>query len=327
MFAYLTLSALLAITQASSAPFLDDAVVATRAADGTLQVTAAPGLTPASQFETGSIGKWACTIAVLRMVDDGKLSLDDRISQLLPAFSGPNADDIRLQDLLANRSGLSDGLMPAVREDAGAVLSLQIDAVGAANRFAAEPSEVKAGSAYAYDLVNWILVQAILERASGAPIATLMDEVLFGHNAANLPDSFIADGQTPFDDAPDTAGPAQPLPAWLGCAGGMVTTPVDLLAFVDWVATEGLSPESLARLQRITTPEEDYGLGGQLRIDDELDETLFWLSGSNGPYKSRVAYRPSTSEAIAIMSAAGDSNPLYETAMNWLSAIKADGGH
>ena len=312
------MKALLLALSALAGPGLDDLSVATRDRDGTIGAAASPGLSPATQFQAGSISKWACTVAVLRLVDRDRMTLDDTVGALLPTFEGP--PDIRLRDLLANRSGLADGLGPAMQaEGQDAILARDEDAMTAANAYAAGPAVAAPGRAYSYDLVNWILVQAILEAQSGEPIATVMDLELFGPDEANLPDTFIATGAPPLDHAPHIDGPTGALPRWAGCAGGMVTTPTDLVRLMDWTATGAISDDSLAALTTVTTPEEGYALGGSIRRDQDMHTTWFWLSGSNGAFKSLAAYRLDTREGFAAMDAVNDVGRLEEARDLWLA--------
>lgn len=51
----------------------------------------------------------ATTTAIMILYDQGKLRLDDRVSQHLPAFSGGAKDEVTIQQLLEHRSGLPAG--------------------------------------------------------------------------------------------------------------------------------------------------------------------------------------------------------------------------
>lgn len=317
------------IAAASLLPTVQNSSVAQRDADGAILAAAAPGLSPATQFQAGSISKWACSVAVLRFVDRERFLLDDRVVDVLPGFSGP--EEVRVRDLLANRSGLADGLMPALRSDGpAAVLARDYDALDAANAFAAGEAASPRDTAFSYDLVNWILVQAILEYQSGEPISAVMESELLGPDEADLPDTLFASGVPALEDAPEVAGEAMPLPSWLACAGGMVTTPSDLLKLMDWVAHHSLSADSLDALTHVTSPEEHYALGGRVRRDEETGALYFWLSGSNGPFKSRAGYRIDTREGFAAMNAADDWEVLVAAKEAWFETVRAhspsDGG-
>ena len=309
----------LAFVAPASQPVVpEDSSMALRERDGTLRAAAAPGLSPATQFQAGSIAKWVCTVAVMREVDAGRLSLDDRLGTLLPAFGGPQ--NVRLVDLLANRAGLNDGLSAAMREEGrDAILARNESAIEAANAYGSAKPISAPGKAYSYDLVNWMLVQAILER-DGKPLGESLAETLFGPEAANLPDTYILTGEQRLDHASPIVGQTGPLPRWASCAGGLVTTPSDLIRFIHWAVSEGLSAPSLAAMKRVRTYEENYALGGQIYEESATGEKLFWLSGSNGAFKSRAVYRPSTGEGIAAMNSVGDFDRLEVAIDAWMGA-------
>ena len=62
--------------------------------------------TPQTRFNVGSIGKLFTRTAVAQLAEQGKLSLDDKLSKYLPDF--PHADSITLAMLCAHRSGVGD---------------------------------------------------------------------------------------------------------------------------------------------------------------------------------------------------------------------------
>lgn len=312
----LALASLFVAAPAAAQDVVSDSVVATRSDDGTIRAVAAPNLTPATQYYAGSIAKWACSVTALRLEKQGVLSLDESVAELLPSYRGAGRRSITLRHLLSNRAGLVDGLMPAIRDDIAAVLALDIDAAAAANRFASGDPVAAPGTAWSYDLVNWILVQAILEHRADAPIAAILDRQLFGPEAADLPATLIATRSLILDDAPTVSGEVLPAPGWLACAGGMVTTPVDLVRLLEWVYGEALDEDQVEQLFAVTTPEEGYTLGGRVWLDE--DHQLVWLSGSDGAFKSRAAYDTKSGRAFAAMTASDDYDRLEKARTAWV---------
>ena len=271
---------------------------------------------PGALYEAGSIGKFACTIAVLRLTDRDMVSLDDTIGRLLPQFAETPIAPITLRQVLASRSGLADGLMPAVREDPRSALETP-DAMTAIDRFATGPLAFPPDSQWSYDLVNWIVVQAVLEKVAGLPVDELLErEVL---RPAGMGSSRIFVGRLRNGaDAP--ASDAPPLPGFLTCAGGLGTTPGDLVALARFPHMGGLSAKSLAELTTVHTPDEGYTLGGRFvwEDDDPAKRMLSWQSGSNGPYKSLVTYDPSSDTAFAAMTTTGDSTEIEDARARWM---------
>lgn len=269
-------------------------------------------------FEAGSIGKFACTIAALRLSDKGLFALDDPVATLLPELAETPIAKVTLRQLLQSRSGLADGLLPAFGRDPGAVMRTP-DALSAARKYAAGDLAFKPGSAWSYDLVNWVVVQAILEAQTGDRIAAILErEVLkpAGMGQSRIFTMTIGEG------AQKPTQAVRPMPVFLTCAGALATTPPDLIALARFPHHGGLSASSLLALQAVATPEEAYALGG--RFQTVAGQWLSWQSGSNGAYKSLVTYDPSSDTGFAAMTATGDSAALDAARSAWLSKQKSD---
>lgn len=68
-------------------------------------------VTPQTIYDVASITKaLGTTPAVMLMVGDGKLKLEDKVEKHLPAFAGSAVGGIRIRDLLLHQSGLPAGL-------------------------------------------------------------------------------------------------------------------------------------------------------------------------------------------------------------------------
>ena len=89
--------------------------------------------------------------------------------------------------------------------------------------------------------------------------------------------------------------------------------PSDLIRLQQFVHGGGLSPSSLAAIQTIATPDEDYALDGRL---------LDWKTGSNGPYKSLSIYEPERKIGFAAMTAQNDWAAIEQARDEWLERTK-----
>ncbi|NRA30342.1 MAG: serine hydrolase, partial [Parvularculaceae bacterium] len=136
-------------------------VYAEREANGVLRSSAEGRGRIGAPYQSGSIAKYACTLAAIRLQSAGRLSLDAPVRTLLPGFDNPLADDITLRLLLQNRTGIADGVVAALRSDP-TLPSQSIPALEAANRFSAGVDGDAPGTAFSYVNSNWIVVQAIL---------------------------------------------------------------------------------------------------------------------------------------------------------------------
>lgn len=129
-------------------------------------------LTPDSPYFLGSISKTYTAVTVLRLAEEGRLSLDDRVARFLPAF--PRGDEITVRHLLEHTSGLKDFYMYLYyRPDRQEMIDLvtkewsQDELLALSGRFG---HWFDPGSDWAYSNVNYYLLGVIVERAGGEPL-------------------------------------------------------------------------------------------------------------------------------------------------------------
>lgn len=118
---------------------------------------AAPPLTTAAVFDVASLTKvFATTPAIVKLLDEGRLSLLDPLSRWFPEFEG---SEITILNLLTHTSGLHD-----VGLDRVAPMQSAID------RAAAQIGKVPTGSRFLYADINFILLGELVRRISGLPL-------------------------------------------------------------------------------------------------------------------------------------------------------------
>lgn len=120
----------------------------------------------------GSITKTYTAVTVLRLAEEGRLSLDDTLDRFLPAF--PEGSKITLRHLLAHTSGLKDFyLYLYLRPDRQEMIELvtkrwsQEELLALSARFG---RYFDPGSGWDYSSTNYFLLGVIIERASGLPL-------------------------------------------------------------------------------------------------------------------------------------------------------------
>lgn len=310
--------ALCLVTTPSSAQDAPPAYTYATLSDGQFDRGDIGDVTSGATFQAGSIAKFACSVAALSLADQGRLELDAPIAALLPDLELGEAGQVTLRQVLQNRSGLRDGLMPAVREDLQGTLAIA-EPTEAIRRFVAGDLARAPGEAFAYDHVNWIVVQAVLEQASREKLETLLQRLVLRPAGMEHSEVFSRQlgegGQIPTEDA-------MPMPGFLQCAGGLASRPLDLIGLLRFTYKGGLSARALNQLTSVTTPEENYALGG--RIHEHEGSIWSWQTGSNGPYKSIAIYDPVSDSGFAAMTATGDWAPMQAARDEWLAALSPD---
>jgi D-alanyl-D-alanine carboxypeptidase len=142
-------------------------------ASGYADREAARPMTPDTPYFLGSITKIYTAVTVLRLVEEGRLSIDDTLDRFLPTF--PEASRIRVRHLLAHTSGLKDFYMYLYfRPDREEMIELvtkpwsKEELLELAGRFGRwfDP-----GTDWAYSSTNYYLLGVIVEQVSGLPLA------------------------------------------------------------------------------------------------------------------------------------------------------------
>ncbi len=130
----------------------------------------APVVTPATRYDLASLTKvCATTPAVLRLVADGVVSLDDPVAKWLPAFTGTGKDRVTVRHLLAHQAGL-----PAYERYYKTLRGKEAIVAAAC----AEPLMSEPGSGVVYSDVGFVLLMAIVERASGEDFAAFVQRAV-----------------------------------------------------------------------------------------------------------------------------------------------------
>jgi D-alanyl-D-alanine dipeptidase/CubicO group peptidase (beta-lactamase class C family) len=219
---------------------------------------------PSTPYRAGSITKLFTAIAIMQLVEAGKLDLDQPISRYLPELDYPST----LRQILAHRSGI-------VREP------------GRGHYFDTQPTSFKQvtaslrgvkliyppGTTTKYSNAAYTLLGDVIERTTNQTYADYLQQHLFtplGLAATrlslpkDLPPSIMwtTDGRT---------FPAPTFELGLVSAGNLVTTTEDLLRFARWLMRDDTRPV----LKRTTLDEmwqpqaggENFGLGFQLNAE------------------------------------------------------------
>jgi D-alanyl-D-alanine carboxypeptidase len=207
-------------------------------------------------FNIGSVTKVFTAVAIGQLVDQGKVALDDPLTKYMPTYPKPIGDQITVAMLLAHTAGTGDYLDDPgylrIRDSFESVPEL----IGAVNT-GVLPGRVP-GKTFAYSNTGYLLLGAVIEKASGRDFYDYMDNEVFAkagvaagflHNTEDeRSDRGFALGYKPDDSTNWSTLPVRGTPA----TGAYATAP-DLLSFHKALATGALvKPETLKRL--VITP-------------------------------------------------------------------------
>jgi CubicO group peptidase (beta-lactamase class C family) len=270
-------------------------------------------VTPDTKFRLGSADKMFTAVAVLQLVQAGKLSLDGTVGQYLPAYPNKDIAKATIRQLLTHSGGTGDIFGPEFDKQR---LSLKThdDYV---RLYGARGPDFPPGTDYRYSNYGFLLLGDIIEHVTGRSYYDYVDAHVFApagmHDTGSLPEDVavsgrahaytMAAGATTWSDAAGT------LPYRGTAAGGGYSTAGDLLKFARALRSGKLLPPALlAEATRKQTPwygygffvAEDegvpaYGHGGgapgmnaELRIYPSLDEVVVALGNLDPPEATRL---------------------------------------
>jgi uncharacterized protein YbbC (DUF1343 family)/CubicO group peptidase (beta-lactamase class C family) len=242
-------------------------------------------------FDLASLTKVvATTSAVMQLVEQGRLKLDETVAHYWPAFAAHNKGAVTVRQLLAHTSGLRPDLdtnPPWMGEDAGLKLVL-------AERLQTDP-----GTCMVYSDINFIVLGELVRRVSGMPLPEYARRRIFEplgmRDSGFLPPASLrpriaptelrGDGSMMRGQAHDPI--AHRMGDWAGHAGAFGTAD-DLVKMAQAIlrsapgsATKSswLRPDTLAQMAHLQSPDtQAYWRGLGWSLDAPL-----WANRENGP--------------------------------------------
>jgi len=122
-------------------------------------------------FDMASLTKViATTTAVMQLVEQGKIRLNDPVAKYLPEFAQNGKQDITVRQLLTHYSGLAPDLDLATPWE-GKQTAYQLAFV--------EPPETTPGSGWVYSDINFIVLGALVEKVSGETLDAYAEKHIF----------------------------------------------------------------------------------------------------------------------------------------------------
>jgi CubicO group peptidase (beta-lactamase class C family) len=255
-------------------------------------------------FAVGSITKQFTCAAAYMLAEEGKLSLDDKLSKYYPNL--PRAGDITLADLGAHVSGYPD-YYPLDFSDERVRHPIKVDELLAkyANKVDFEP-----GTRFSYSNTGYILLGRAVEKATFMPLGEFMRVRFFGP---------LGMGHTWYEPKEGSPGLARgygsfelgdPEPAereasgWLGAAGGIYAS-ANNLALWDLALMDGkvLKPETLRKMATPYALKNGHptGYGCGLSMGQVHDETVYSHGGEVNGFLAYNVMIPRTHSALILM--------------------------
>src|SRR5215203_4203402 len=155
--------------------------------------------TPDTRFPVLSITKTFTSTVILKLQDEKKLSVNDKLTAYFPDY--PNGSKITIHHLLTHSSGIYNYTGDVGTEDS-AIVNHPVSKDRVISQFRDKPLDFPPGKHYSYNNSGYFLLGLIIEKVTGKPYETVVREYIFnplammqsGFDFINLPKTIKAQG-------------------------------------------------------------------------------------------------------------------------------------
>ncbi|MEP6802416.1 MAG: serine hydrolase domain-containing protein [Acidobacteriota bacterium] len=284
------------------------------------------------RYAIGSISKQFTAAAVLLLVEDHKLSLDDPVSRFLPSLT--RSGEVTVRQLLSHTSGYQD-YWP---QDFVPPFMLEpTSAQGILDRWAKKPLDFEPGSAWQYSNTNYVIAGLIIEQAGGMPLFQFLKTRLFAPlgmaSVASIDSDRLGDtdsvGYLRYALGPPRVAPKEGR-GWLFAAGELAMSAPDLARWDTAVLERRiLAPESWRAMQTEVVLANGlgtrYGLGVNVVSSD--GHRILSHGGEVSGFTAHNAVFPDDGVAICVLvnqDAVGASSTIADRVAPLLFGGRAD---
>ena len=195
-------------------------------------------MTPDTQLYVASLSKGFTALAVMQLVEEGKIGLDEPVRAYLSDFTTNDrrlSDQITVRELLNQTSGLSDAGFPAYTLPQPDSLGERVESLRDA-RLVSKP-----GTEFHYTDPNYAVLARVVEVASGKSFGEYLQDRVFGPLEMDRTTSVLTSGEAP-RAGPDLAQghvlafgvpiPREGMDGFLGGSGGVISTAEDVANYL-----------------------------------------------------------------------------------------------
>jgi CubicO group peptidase (beta-lactamase class C family) len=275
--------------------------------------TKAP-ITADTKFRLGSLNKMFTAVAVLQLLDQKKLTLEDTVGKFLPLYPNKEiADNVTIRELLTNSGGTGDIFGPEFDQNR---LKLKTNA-DYVKLYGDRPPLFKPGTQERYSNYGFVLLGVIIERVSGLSYYEYVREHIYGPAAmtesGSLPEDVNVSNRSAGYTWKDGSwiSNAYTLPYRGSAAGGGYSTVGDIAKFAHALKDGTLLPKPM--VVEATSPQSlskrfGYGFG----VRGEGTTRYFGFAGGAEGMNAEMRVYPQLNTVIVALS------NLDPSAAEWL---------
>ena len=298
----------------ASVAVVQNGVVTYAQAYGRAQLSPALAASTTTRYAVASISKEFTAAAVLLLVQQGKMSLEDTVGKWFPDLG--EASKVTVRQLLNHTSGIRD-YWPQDFVPPPMLRPTSVPAI--LSEWARRPLDFPPGSQWQYSNTGYVVAGAIVEKVAGQPLMSLLRQQIF----APLQMEHVTEDDShplPATDAigytRQGLGPARRAPkegpGWLFAAAELGMTPTDLalwdISLLNRVLLRPASYGTMLEPVVLTNgTKKDYGLG--LDIEQAHGRTRIGHDGEASGFLSAHRLWPDEKVAIVVLTNDDWANP------------------
>jgi len=252
-----------------SVAVVEDARLAYAQAFGHADVSQGRVADAGTRYAIGSVSKQFTAAALLLLEEQGRLSLDDKVSKYFPSLT--RSGDITIRQLLSHTSGYEDY---APQDYNIPEWTRPTTPLAILDRWAMKPLNFDLGTRWQYSNTNYVLAAEIFEKAAGQPLLAFLAEKIFrplemrSAGACQVASSADAVAYTRYAAGPPRVAERE-ASGWYFGAGELCMTPSDLarwdIAFLRKKILSARSYDEFTRETKLVNGDfTHYALGLQL---------------------------------------------------------------
>ncbi|WP_158266903.1 serine hydrolase domain-containing protein [Chitinophaga niastensis] len=270
-------------------------------------------------FQIGSITKEFTSAVILKLVEQKKLFLSDKLNRFYPDF--PKGDSITIESLLTHTAGIHDSTR---RQGFVSIAVMPANEQGMLDQLKCKPPEVSPDKTFIYSNSGYALLGYIIEKVTHKPYEQVVREMIFGPlNMRNSGFDFTglkninkARGYMAFSALEQKECPAIDS-SELFAAGAMYSTVEDLYKWHQGLQSGLIMSKTM--LNRAYIPfKGKYGYGW--RIDSVYNKMTVGHSGGMLGFRAKMLRIPEDDLFIMLLSNRSD-DPYLEAISRSILAI------
>ncbi|WP_255478791.1 serine hydrolase [Rufibacter sp. XAAS-G3-1] len=272
-------------------------------ADAEMGITAGPE----TVYKIGSLTKQFTAAIILRLVEAGKVSLEDSITKFLPDYP-TQGKHVTIRHLLNHTSGIK--AFRALTEENRQRLRIDLSYAEMVELFGKQPLAFQPGEKYEYNNMAYYLLGEIISRVTGMPYADYVERELL--QPLNLNNTVYCHDQRVI---PNRAEGYEYEKGKLinarfvsmqvaGAAGALCSTLGDLIRWTHLLhAGKVVSPASLRQMisPTVLASGDTVGYGYGLQLDELGGHPQIFHSGGANGFVSALVHFPADGLTIAVL--------------------------